>query len=160
MDLKEKISLSEAVSLQEQQLFLNKVELRNGMAVHQTGMRPGSTIHLVLNSDNSHRSTTTTFFSSAINPSLSIYHCNLHLGMEQVIPVGVASGLLPPRVPLPPHLLHIVHMYDVPFSAWTAFIYFLYSQQLKTGLLTEKPSLPEKSSYFPAIYCILYSSRF
>ena len=135
-DLKQKISLSEAVSVPEQQLFLDQAELRNETQISRTGMRDGCLVQLVLTllSPCHQEQQQTTYFTSCVNPSLSIHHLCLRFGLEQLVPVGGAYGSLrPPRVPLPPHICHIVHVYDVPCPAWAVFVHYLYSQQLREG---------------------------
>ena len=133
VDLKQKISLTEAVSIPDQRLFLDRTELQNEIPINRTGMADGGVVHLVLTPPtNTHQ---TVFFTSYVNPSLSIHHLFLRLGLEQLLPVGGASpSLRPPRVPLPPHICHIVHMYNVPYPAWAAFARYLYSQDLRKGI--------------------------
>ena len=134
VDLKEKISLSEAVTVPEQRLVFMQSELQNETAIGQTGMRDGSTVQLVLVIPSHDHQPRMSYFTSCVNPSLSLAHFRLGLGLEHLLPEGGASPQLrPPRLPLPPHICHIVHIYDVPFHAWTAFIEYLYSRELRKG---------------------------
>lgn len=133
VDLKQKISLSEGVSIPEQQLLLDQNELWNETVIGQTGIQDGSLLHLMLVTPPLDLSQQTSYFTSCVNPSLSITHFKLGLNLEQL--VGVASPRLRPlRQPLPPHIYHIVHMYDVPYHAWVELMYYLYSTQLTQGV--------------------------
>lgn len=133
IDLKEKISLSEGVPIPEQQLVYVQDELQNKTAIKETGIEEGSTIHLVLIAPTAGPQQTS-YFTSCSNPSLSVARFRLGLGLEQLLPVGRLSPCLrPPRLPLPPHTCHIVHMYDIPYPAWEVFVQYLYSRHLSRG---------------------------
>ena len=137
VDLKEKISLVEAVPVPGQRLFFNQSELGNKTRFNQTGIGDGSVVHLVVTppAPCQPEQQQTMYFTSSVSPSLSIHHLYLGLGLDRLIPMGGASpSLRPPRLPLPPHICHIVHMYDVPHPAWAAFVHYLYSQQLREGI--------------------------
>ena len=138
-DLKEKISLVEAVSVPEQRVFLDQSELGNETRISQSGMTDGCVVHLVvhpLSPSEKEQIQQTSYFSSSVNPSLSIHHLVLGLRLEQLVPMsGAPPSLRPPRLPLPPHLCHIVHMYDVPYPAWVVFVHYLYSQALREGII-------------------------
>ena len=128
-DLKQKISLAKAVSIPDQQLFLYGTELQNKT---RTGITDRAIVYLALTQ---HWQQQTLFFTSCNNPSLTISHLSLRLGLEELLPVGVASSSLRlPHQPLPPHMCHMVHVYDVPYVVWVSFIHYLYSQQLKEGI--------------------------
>jgi hypothetical protein len=136
-DLKEKISLVEAVSVPEQRIFFDQTELGNETRISQTAMADGCVVHLVVNplSPCEKEQQETMYFSSSVSPALSIHHLCLSVGLEQLIPMGGAlPHLRPPRLPLPPHICHIVHVYDVPYPAWAAFVQFLYSHHLREGI--------------------------
>ena len=146
LDLKQKRALSENVSLPEQQLVFEQSELRNENVLGRTGLREGSRVHLTLATPPLGHPQQTTYFTSCVKPSLSITHVQLGLGLEQL--VGVASPRHRPlRVPLTPHIFHRVHVYDVPYHAWVALSYYLYSRQLSPWildayrLLSRSPSL-------------------
>ena len=134
-DLKEKISLSEGIAVSEQRLVFMQRELQNETEIKQNRIGDGSTVHLALVATSSaQRQLETSYFTSCVNPSLSLAHFRLGLGLEQLLPAGGASlQLHPPRLPLPPHICHIVHMYDVPFPAWAVFVEYLYSGLLSKG---------------------------
>ena len=135
VDLKEKIALSEGVPIPQQRLIFTESELRNEAVIGQTGIGEGSSLRLILIPTLPGHRQSTSYFTSCSNPSLSITHCTLGLCLNQLLPVGGASPkLLPPHLPLPPHIVHIVHMYDTPFQAWMLFVHYLYSRQLWEGL--------------------------
>ena len=71
----------------------------------------------------------TTYFTSSISPALSIAHLTLGLGLEQLGGVQ-RSPLQPPKMPLPPHITHILHIYDVPSTGFEMFVKYLYSGEL------------------------------
>ena len=122
LDLKQKLALSENVSIPEQQLVFEQSELRNENVIGRTGLREGSRVHLTLATPPLGHPQQTTYFTSCVNPSLSSTHFQLGRGLEQL--VGVASPRRRPRrVPLPPHIFHRVHVYDVPYHAWVELIY-------------------------------------
>ena len=65
------------------------------------------------------------------NPSLSISHLNLGIGLDKLLPFSFpVSTAKKTRVLLQSHIQHIVHVYDVPSTPWKLFIGFLYSGTL------------------------------
>ena len=171
-DLKEKISLSEGVPVPDQRLILlsegvripdqrlifMQNELLNNTTITQAGIQEDSKLLLVVTSSTTPQQTS--YFTSCVNPSLSVAHFSLGLGLEQLLPVNKSSPhLRPPRLPLPPHICHTVHVNDVPFHGWTVFIRYLYCRQLNKGNIyyseTEHDVL-----YFSETECdILYFSE-
>ena len=137
-DLKEKISLSEGIAISEQRLVFMQSELQNETEIKQNGIGDGSTVHLTLVAPTTtQQEQDIQYFTSCVSPSLSLAHFRLGLGLEQLLPGGgVSPQPRPPRLPLPPPISHIVHMYDVPFSAWTVFLRYLYCRQLSEGIRT------------------------
>lgn len=131
-DLKEKVSLCHGTPVREQRLVFMDCELQNEQTLGSCGITAGTTLHLVLVAP---PATTpgglpTTYFTSVVNPSLSISHLTLGLGLDQLTPPQTAPHHRPARLPLPPHIAHIVHVYDVPLDGFRAFVKYLYSGEL------------------------------
>ena len=135
VDLKEKISLAQGYPISELNLIFQDKALINSMTLSSCGVsRVASELTLMLlgasNTTTIH--TTTTFFTSAINPSLSISHLNLGLRLDSLLMGGapVAPPTLAHRQPLPSHLAHIVHVHDVPFDGFQMLLVYLYCKNL------------------------------
>lgn len=141
-DLKEKISLTQGIPILQQRLVFMQNELHNNLTLHCCGVTAGSTLNLVLIAS-AVDSAPTTYFTSSISPALSIAHLTLGLGLEQL--GGVQRlPLQPAKVPLPPHITHILHIYDVPSSGFEMFVRFLYCGELAAG---------DRSNVLPCFVC-------
>ena len=127
-DLKEKVTLSQGIPTPEQRLVFLQNELQNESSLGSCGVGVGATVHLVLIAS-AMSSQTTSYFSSMISPSLSITHFTLGLGLDRLTNTQ-RTPHQPPRIPLPPHISHIVHLYDVPAQGFKVFVKYLYSMQL------------------------------
>ena len=134
VDLKEKISLAQGYPISELNLIFQDKALVNSTTLSSCGVsRASSELTLMLlGGSNTTIHTTTTFFTSAINPSLSIGHLNLGLRLDSLLMGGapVAPPNLAHRQPLPSHLLHIVHVHDIPFEGFQMLLIYLYSKDL------------------------------
>ncbi len=134
VDLKEKISLSQGHPISELNLIFQDKALINSTTLSSCGVsRTSSELTLMLlGGSNTTIHTTTTFFTSAINPSLSISHLNLGLRLDSLLMGGapVAPPTLAHRQPLPSHLSHIVHVHDVPFDGFQMLLVYLYCKNL------------------------------
>lgn len=129
-DLKEKISLAQGIPIIEQRLVFMQNELHNQSSFRNCGVVAGSTLHLVLVASVLGPQATS-YFTSVVNPALSISHFNLGLGLERLVTAPPSSSLHhPPKVPLPPHITHILHLYDIPSEGFKMFVQFLYSREL------------------------------
>lgn len=128
-DLKEKLSLTQGIPVPEQRLVFMNDEIHNPTTISACGIVAGSTVHLVLvvSGTTTH---TTSYFTSALNPALSISHLSLKLGLEQLVSTQHTPLHQPPKVPLPPHIIHIVHVYDVPSDGFWMLLRYLYSGEL------------------------------
>ena len=128
-DLKEKLTLAQGIPIPEQRLVFMNNEIHNSSTISACGIVAGSTIHLVLvvSAATTH---TTSYFTSALNPALSISHLSLKLGLEQLVSTQRTPLHQPPKVPLPPHIMHIVHVYDVPSDGFLLLLRYLYSGEL------------------------------
>ncbi len=130
-DLKEKISLAQGTPVLEQRLIYMDAELHNEQTLASCGVSAGATVHLVLVVPaTTPGSFLTTFFTSMVSPSLSIAHLTLGVGLDRLAAPQASPHHHPPRVPLPPHITHIVHVYDVPSDGFRAFVRYLYSGEL------------------------------
>ena len=134
VDLKEKISLAQGYPISELNLIFQDKALINSTTLSSCGVsRALSELTLMLlGGSNTTIHTMTTFFTSAINPSLSISHLNLGLRLDSLLMGGapVAPPNLAHRQPLPSHLSHIVHVHDVPFEGFQMLLIYLYSKNL------------------------------
>lgn len=123
-DLKLKISLRLGVTTREVQLIHQQDTLNDYMSLRQQGILPGSSVHLVLVS-NEEPLSEVTYIGPVTNPTLSIAHLQLGLGLEKLWhspPPDHGS-----RAHLPPHLQHIVHVHDVPYQTMIVVLKYLYS---------------------------------
>ena len=130
-DLKEKLSLSQGTPVEDQRLVFMQLELQNEQTLGSCGVCEGSTVHQVLVAPVAGGNQMTTYFTSVISPSLSISHLTLGLGLNRLITPQSSPLHHPLRVPLPPHIAHIVHVYDIPSVGFKAFVRYLYSGQLE-----------------------------
>ena len=131
-ELKEKISLAQGISVTEQRLVFMNNEIHDPSTIATCGVGTGATIHLVLVATPS-PTPSTCYFTSVINPALSISHLSLGLGLEQLASTQRNPLHQPPRVPLPPHITHIVHIHDIPSEGFKLFLRYLYSGELTSG---------------------------
>ena len=131
VDLKEKISLSQGYPVTEQNLIFEEKPLINSTTLRSCGVRRAAVLTLMLVGSSS-QCTTTTYFTSVLNPSLSISHFSLGLRLDSL--VANSAPTFPPNLanqcPLPPHLSHIVHVHDVPFEAFQMLLVYLYCRNL------------------------------
>ena len=135
VDLKEKISLAQGYPISEQNLIFQEKALINSTTLSGCGISQASselTLMLLGGSNTTTIHTTMTYFTSALNPSLSICHLNLGLRLDSLLMGGapVAPPNLAHRQPLPPHLSHIVHVYDIPHEGFQMLLIYLYSKNL------------------------------
>ena len=131
-DLKEKLSLAQGISVTEQRLVFMNNEIHDPSTIATCGVGAGATIHLVLVAAAS-PTPSTCYFTSVINPALSISHLSLGLGLEQLASTQHNPLHQPPRVPLPPHITHITHIHDIPSEGFKLFLQYLYSGELTSG---------------------------
>lgn len=134
VDLKEKISLAQGYPISELNLIFQGKALVNSTTLSNCGVsRASSELTLMLlGGSNTTIYTSMTFFTSVINPALSISHLNLGLRLDSLLMGGVpvAPPNLAHRQPLPSHLLHIVHVHDIPFDGFQMLLVYLYSKHL------------------------------
>ena len=133
-DLKEKLSLAQGISVAEQRLVFMNNEIHDLSTITTCGVGTGATVHLVLVAAAS-PTPSTCYFTSVSNPALSISHLSLGLGLEQLASTQRNPLHQPPKVPLPPHITHIVHIHDIPSEGFKLFLRYLYSGELASGKL-------------------------
>lgn len=133
-DLKEKLSLAQGISVAEQRLVFMNNEIHDLSTIATCGVGTGATVHLVLVAAAS-PTPSTCYFTSVSNPALSISHLSLGLGLEQLASTQRNPLHQPPKVPLPPHITHIVHIHDIPSEGFKLFLRYLYSGELTSGKL-------------------------
>lgn len=130
-DLKEKISLAQGYPVAEQNLIFEDKPLINSTTLSSCGVSRLSVLTLML-VGSSTQTTTTTYFTSVLNPSLSISHFSLGLRLDSL--VATSAPISPPNLanqrPLPPHLSHIVHVHDVPLESFQMLLVYLYCRNL------------------------------
>ncbi len=137
LDLKEKISLSQGLTIPELRLVFMEQDLPNGSTIQSCGVQEGATIHLVLIASENRGGDTVSFSCPSMSPSLSIYHLQVGLGhfsdafsLQQHHPPH-SSPAGSHVVPLPSHLAHVVHVYDVQYLAFKIWLTLLYSGKLQ-----------------------------
>lgn len=133
VDLKEKISLSQGYPISELNLIFQDKALINSTTLTSCGVsRALSELTLMLLGGSNMTIDTVTFYTSTINPSLSISHLNLGLRLENLLMGGAPMALpnLAHRQPLPPHLSHICHVHDIPYEGFQMLLIYLYSKNL------------------------------
>ncbi len=134
VDLKEKISLAQGYPISELNLIFQDKALINSMTLSSCGVSIASAelTLMLLGGSNTTIHTTMTFYTSTLNPALSISHLNLGLRLDSLLMGGapVAPPNLAPRQPLPPHLLHIIHVHDIPYEGFQMLLVYLYSKNL------------------------------
>lgn len=131
VDLKEKISLAQGYSVTEQNLIFEEKPLIDSATLSSCGVGRAAVLILMLVGSSS-QCTLTTYFTSVLNPSLSISHFSLGLRLDSL--VANSAPISPPNLanqrPLPSHLSHIVHVHDVPFEAFQMLLVYLYCRNL------------------------------
>lgn len=142
LDLKEKICLVHGIPVHEQRIVFKQQELQDSSSFVESEVQSGSTLHLVLVMTeaelvDSAPVPTTTFRCPNMTPTLSIHHFRVGFSPEQL---SHCASLQPtPLQPhpqctsLPSHLTHIVHVYDVPYSALWSFLRYLHCRALQEG---------------------------
>ena len=126
-DLQEKIALSEGIHVARQRLIFNCTELNQSSTLAGCGISPGAIIRLeLLPMDRNQLEHTT----RVVNPSLSISHFRLKLGLERLVPCVQSPTTHHPHLAIPPQTMHIVHMYDIPSVGFKMLVRYLYCRQL------------------------------
>ena len=126
-DLKERLSLTQAIPVDQQRLIHLNTELIDTATIADSGIEQGATIHLVLiTTVESH---TPLLALPGHTPWLSIAHLKLGLGLDQLeVP---SSTKVTPHTTLPSHTCHILHIYDIPRAGFELFVRLLYCGQLE-----------------------------
>lgn len=156
MDLKEKISLATGIPVTEQVLLFGDRVLSNQNTLKSSGVGKSATVYLTMTTSNS-----TSIFPQAlfsISPALSIAHLQLNLGLMQLLGFNTTTLSHPPSLHLPPHIAHIVHVYDVPSAGMRAFVGFLYSGSLNlpAGTAPGDPAPPRSDLFLTFVLCPPY----
>lgn len=117
--------------------------------LRQLSIVADSTVHLVLVSIDQ-PSSEVVFVGPVTSPVLSIAHMRLGLGLDQLYGCPAPSGFSG-RAHLSPHLQHIVHVYDVPYTPLAVILECLYTGEYPTGLPdgTNTQHTPKLSLSFP-----------
>ena len=68
------------------------------------------------------------------NPTISIAHLSLPLHLDQVLPMAqtLPMGVLSQSI-LPPQVLHLVHVHNIPNLILKQFFFYLYNYSLPDG---------------------------
>lgn len=126
-DLKERLSLTQGIPIDEQRLIYSNSELVDTATMADSRIMRGATIHLVLNTSvDSH---TPLLALPSHTPWLSIAHLRVELGLErfrQMVSTQVTS-----HTTLPSHTSHILHVYDIPRNGMEQFVRLLYCGYLE-----------------------------
>ena len=128
VDLKEKVSLSQAIPVSEQRLVHLNNELPDTATIVSCGIEAGSTIHLVLIATQVNPITVCPLTLLCTVPSLSISHMRVGLGLENFSQMN--TSLAPPTTVLPTNTGHILHVYDTPREGFELLVKWLYTGQL------------------------------
>ena len=125
-DLKERLSLTQGIPVEEQRLVYLNNELVDTVTISDCGVQPGATIHLVLITTVEPRPPPLAL--PGPSPWLSIAHLRVELGLERF--QQLTSLQAPPTPTLPRHTAHILHIYDIPREGFQLFIRLLYTGQV------------------------------
>lgn len=126
-DLKEKLSLTRGIPVEEQRLIHSNGELADTATIAASGILRGATIHLVLNT--TVESTVPLLALPSHTPWLSVAHLRVGLGLERFGQMTSMQVTTPTTLPL--HTSHILHIYDVPRSGLELFVRSLYCGYLE-----------------------------
>lgn len=136
-DLKEKISLVHSIPITEQRLIFKQQELPDNVTFSSMQVIPAATLHLVLAASAEANSPIISYTCPTVTPTLSIHHLLIGLSPDQLSCLSNPHTATPspvkqaaPRVPLPPHITHIVHAHDSLCPGFEIFLRFLYSRDL------------------------------
>ncbi len=126
-DLKERLSLTQSIPVDEQRLIHLNNELIDTVTIAESGIEQGATIHLVLITTVEPH--TPSLALPGHTPWLSIAHLRLGLGLNQLeVP---SSTQVTPHTTLPSHTCHILHIYDIPRAGFELFVRLLYCGNLE-----------------------------
>ena len=126
-DLKERLSLTQGILVEEQRLVYLNNELVDMATISDCGVQPGATIHLVLITTVEPRPPPLAL--PGPSPWLSIAHLRVELGLEH-FQQPTSSQAPPTPTTLPHHTAHILHIYDIPREGLQLFVRLLYTGQV------------------------------
>lgn len=127
-DLKEKISLSQAIPISEQRLVHQNNDLPDTATIASCGIEAGSTIHLVLIVNQVNPVTVCPLTLLCTVPAISIGHMKVGLGLENFYQMN--TSLVTTSTVLPTHTGHVLHVYDTPREGFELLVKWLYTGQL------------------------------
>lgn len=131
-DLKEKVCMIHTIPMAEQRLVFKEQELLDFRTLGSYEINSGAMLNLVLMKSEVNF-TCVNYSCPSMTPTLSLYHFNMGLSLEQLSYFTQATPLtpLPQRVLLPSHLTHVVHIHDSTYSGFKMFLWYLYCRKLQ-----------------------------
>lgn len=143
-DLKEKICLVHSIPLPEQRLIYREQEIADLSSFSSLGITGGATLHLVLNTSEMH-TPSLSYICPGMAPTLSTHHFTIGLSSEQqsYFTSPNSSPKQAQRVTLPSHILHLVHVQDIPYPGFRRFLQYLYCRKLQEGHTGELHEYPD-----------------
>ena len=130
-DLKEKICMSKGIPVLQQRLIFQQQEMPDTSTFGSCGVSLGSTLQLILLTLEM-TPPAISYLCPAMNPTLSLYHFKIGLGLEQVLGMQLSPQQQQQQcISLPSHITHIVHIHDAHYDGFKLFLRYLYCRKLQ-----------------------------